>query len=187
MQATPEHTFGPSCHFAPNVNSPYTSLSIKKGEEDLPPLKAQFFYASPFPINDPLCALPTPGTSESTNQTPLPFNSYDNNALEEAWQNLSADEKRRAHQRMEKAEVKAQAQALKAARKAARRTRTADGIMTDELREMRAKACSDISRKHAEKHARELINRDQNAVPSEGAPLVSTYLDMVYVSVTPLQ
>ena len=50
-----------------------------------PPVRAQFFYVSFLPIDDPLSPLATPSDSKSTQQPPQPFSARDNIALEEAW------------------------------------------------------------------------------------------------------
>lgn len=57
----------------------------------MPPIKAQFFYYSPLPIDDPLSAAPPSTGSEikSAKHDPRPFSEYDNNALEEVWLSLS--------------------------------------------------------------------------------------------------
>jgi DDHD domain len=87
------HTYGPTCRLAPAV-----TFSGSKGDDDMPALKAQFFYASPLPIDDPLSTAPTPTSSDSKSikHTPRPFSAYDNSALEEAWLSLGSgkDKKR---------------------------------------------------------------------------------------------
>jgi hypothetical protein len=92
----PAHTYGPTCHLAQTV-----SFSGAKGNDDMPDLKAHFFYASPLPIDDPLSAAPTPSGSESKSvkHTPRPFSAYDNNALEEAWLGLGSGQDRKNHRR----------------------------------------------------------------------------------------
>lgn len=81
------HTYGPTCRLAPAV-----TFSGSKGDDDMPVLKAQFFYASPLPIDDPLSAAPTLTSSDSKSfkHTPRPFSAYDNSALEEAWLGLAS-------------------------------------------------------------------------------------------------
>lgn len=188
MQATPEHTFGPSCHFARNVDSQPTGLKTIKGEEDMPPLKAQFFHASPLPIDDPLSALPNIGGTDakSSIHTPLPFSDYDNNALEEAWQNLSVERKTKVNKKMDRLEAKAQAQAERAARKIARRAMTSDGTMTPELLEKRHKALRDIGTKHATRHAMEQAYKELNVTPPGGTPGVRASLLSIFSSWLPL-
>jgi len=70
------HTYGPSCRLG--QHSPTS-------EDDLPSLRAGWFYTSPLPIDDPLSAVPPPSGSESVKHPPRPFSLYDNSALEEAW------------------------------------------------------------------------------------------------------
>jgi len=86
------HTYGPTCRLAPAV-----TFSGSKGGDDMPALKAQFFYASPLPIDDPLSAAPTLTSSDSKSikHTPRPFSPYDNSALEEAWLGLSSGKDRK--------------------------------------------------------------------------------------------
>ncbi len=83
------HTFGPSCRlYEQNKRSATDSQT-----PDTPPnVKARFFYASALPIDDPLSHLPVISSSQS--KLPArPFSSYDNAALEEAWQGISKGEK----------------------------------------------------------------------------------------------
>jgi hypothetical protein len=93
-QAT--HTYGPTCYLAQAV-----SFSGSKGDDDIPALKAQFFYASPLPIDDPLPAAPTPtgSDSKSIQHTARPFTAYDNSALEEAWLGLGSGKDKKRQQR----------------------------------------------------------------------------------------
>jgi DDHD domain len=81
------HTYGPTCRLAPAV-----TFSGSKSDDNIPLLKAQFFYASPLPIDDPLSAAPIPSSSDSKSikHTPRPFSAYDNNALEESWLGLGS-------------------------------------------------------------------------------------------------
>lgn len=164
-----------SCHFDRNADS--RRLSTVKGEEDMPPLKAQFFHSSPLPIDDPLAALPQPDAKPASYSL-IPFNSYDNNALEEAWLNLSNDEKKKANSKMDRIDAKVQVLAQRAARKATELTKrpsTTYRKMSSELQERRSKAIIDIGKKHAEKHAVEERNKGSNVIPVEGAPIVSTH------------
>jgi hypothetical protein len=65
----------------------------------MPPLKAQFFYYSSLPIDDPLSAMPIPTGSESkaASHPPRPFSAYDNSALEEAWLGLGSRKDKKYH------------------------------------------------------------------------------------------
>src|SRR4051812_48109079 len=87
------HTYGPTCHLAQSV-----TLSSSEGN-DIPELKAQFFYSSPLPIDDPLSAVPNPSGSESksTGYPQRPFSACDNNALEKAWIGLASEKDRKNH------------------------------------------------------------------------------------------
>lgn len=59
-------------------------------DDDLPELKAHFFYTSPLSIDDPLSAVPSPAAfdNKTTRHPPRPFSPYDNIALEKAWLSL---------------------------------------------------------------------------------------------------
>lgn len=52
-----------------------------------PPIKARFFFTSPYAIDDPLSPLPPPTTTAKPGyqQPPRPFSSFDSDALETAW------------------------------------------------------------------------------------------------------
>ncbi|KAL2018041.1 hypothetical protein VTK56DRAFT_1307 [Thermocarpiscus australiensis] len=90
------HTFGPPCRLAP-IAEP----EPVKGLEGIPPTRAQFFYASPIPIDDPLSAASTivsSSESRSSRNLPLrPFSPGDNIALERAWLGFASDRHRRNH------------------------------------------------------------------------------------------
>ncbi|KPI39169.1 putative phospholipase [Cyphellophora attinorum] len=82
------HSYGPTCAFydaqpRKDASSPET--------DSVPPVKAQFFYVSALPIDDPLSPLP-PISDKSSEHEPQPFSVRDNAALEEAWQGLRAGE-----------------------------------------------------------------------------------------------
>jgi hypothetical protein len=84
------HTYGPTCL----LYDPETERMSNEDPNVIPPppkLRAQFFYMSPFPIDDPLTPLPVPSGSSTAQQTklpPRPFSVRDTIALEEAWQGL---------------------------------------------------------------------------------------------------
>jgi hypothetical protein len=90
------HTYGPTCHLARNV-----TFSGSKGGDDMPDLKAQFFYSSPLPIDDPLSAVTAPNSSDSKSakHPPRPFSAYDNNTLEEAWWGLASAKDKKHHKK----------------------------------------------------------------------------------------
>ncbi|KAK4209346.1 DDHD domain-containing protein, partial [Rhypophila decipiens] len=93
------HTFGPSCRL-----NPVTPLESADGPEGIPPLKAQFFYSSSIPIDDPLSAATIVGSSETkASRLPLrPFSPGDNTDLERAWLRFSSDRDRRNHRQAQK-------------------------------------------------------------------------------------
>lgn len=84
-----EHSYGPTCSLHVESNPFIRRASTIS---DLPPKhKAQFFYASALPIDDPLSPVPPPSTGSSSappKLPPRPFSAHDNAALEEAWQGL---------------------------------------------------------------------------------------------------
>ena len=84
--APPQHTYGPNCQLAWDVRVPAHGTG-----DTPPPVNAQFFYQSAFPIDDPLSPVPPPSsaTASAATKHPIrPFTPYDNAALEEAWQQL---------------------------------------------------------------------------------------------------
>ena len=94
--AAPVHTYGPTCALHDtDQNNYYTHPS---DSVDPPRVKAQFFYVSALPIDDPLSPLPpiTEVKSTQSKAPPQPFSVKDNNALEEAWQGIQAKEKARS-------------------------------------------------------------------------------------------
>ncbi|KAI9696335.1 MAG: hypothetical protein M1820_008177 [Bogoriella megaspora] len=58
--------------------------------EPPPPINARFFYTSPLAIDDPLSPLPPllTGSSAVQRHAPRPFSTYDNTALDKAWNEL---------------------------------------------------------------------------------------------------
>ncbi|KAF1738611.1 putative phospholipase [Beauveria bassiana] len=66
----------------------------------MPPVKAQFFYSSSVPIDDPLSASSHTATTDFKKYKELlrPFGRGDNNALETAWVSLSNTESRSRHE-----------------------------------------------------------------------------------------
>lgn len=104
MSAT-AHTYGSTCHLTRIPELP----SIDENEhDDSPPLRAQFFYTSGLPIDDPLSAVPPPADSsaKSYNHPPRPFSAYDNTALEEAWCSLSSGADHKYHQKLRNSRLK---------------------------------------------------------------------------------
>jgi hypothetical protein len=70
------HSLGPTCAYYDEPVNP---------SDEPPPVRAQFFYTSNLPIDDPLSPLPPPSDSKTSHQSPQPFSARDNAALEEAW------------------------------------------------------------------------------------------------------
>ncbi|KIW63653.1 hypothetical protein PV04_08638 [Phialophora macrospora] len=82
--ARPVHSLGPTCAFyddEPHEDAVDDGLAP-------PTVKAQFFYVSSLPIDDPLSPLPPVSADRATDLPPQPFSPRDNAALEEAWQAL---------------------------------------------------------------------------------------------------
>ena len=88
MLSTTAHTYGPECSLQPESNVFTRRASTVSA--DAPSIRAQFFYSSPMPIDDPLSPVPPPSTKASTGPRvpPRPFSVADNKALEEQWQLL---------------------------------------------------------------------------------------------------
>ncbi|RHZ60272.1 hypothetical protein CDV55_106683 [Aspergillus turcosus] len=87
MMAGPLHTYGPTCLLADDDPDPSTWYSLTEP----PKVRAQFFYTSSLPIDDPLSALPPPSSGQNASNErapPQPFSVKDNIALEEAWRSL---------------------------------------------------------------------------------------------------
>ncbi|KAH6622922.1 hypothetical protein F5144DRAFT_623009 [Chaetomium tenue] len=114
--------------------------------DGIPPLHAQFFYASPIPIDDPLSAATIAGSAADARRPankrllPLrPFAAADNAALERAWLGLASDRDRRNHAH-------------------ARRDRSpspSSAALERENREKLAGIVVALAGKHREKHERE--------------------------------
>ncbi|OAL40475.1 hypothetical protein AYO20_00211 [Fonsecaea nubica] len=79
--AQPVHTLGPTCAFYEDEPDDNSSDGLAPSK-----VKAQFFYVSSLPIDDPLSPLPPVSTDKATDLPPQPFSVRDNAALEEAWQ-----------------------------------------------------------------------------------------------------
>lgn len=81
------HNHGPSCLLRTE-----SELAIGRASEtspDPPRIRAQFFYSSALPIDDPLSPVPPPtgGSGKASSKVPpRPFSIIDNIALETAWQ-----------------------------------------------------------------------------------------------------
>ncbi|KAL8897685.1 MAG: hypothetical protein Q9192_002459 [Flavoplaca navasiana] len=96
MLSTTAHTYGPDCSLHPDSNV-FTRRASTVNGEDPPPIRAQFFYSSPLPIDDPLSPVPPPSNKAAGSRVPpRPFSVADNKNLEEAWRQLqnASDEKK---------------------------------------------------------------------------------------------
>ncbi|KAL2144655.1 hypothetical protein VTI28DRAFT_8683 [Corynascus sepedonium] len=144
----PSHTLTPPCRLAP-APSPEPTPDL----EGIPPLRAQFFYASHIPIDDPLSAATIAGSSSSSSSSadsskptasklPLrPFSPGDNAALERAWLGLGSGRLRRNH-------------ALATARRGDGKRSSSPGLSRENAEKLAA-VVSALAAKHREKHDRE--------------------------------
>ncbi|KAM3449350.1 hypothetical protein NHJ6243_009984 [Beauveria neobassiana] len=87
-----EHTFDAKCRQTP--------VNLPDRDGGMPPVKAQFFYSSSVPIDDPLSVSSHTATTDFKKYKELlrPFGRGDNNALETAWVSLSNTESRSRHE-----------------------------------------------------------------------------------------
>ena len=93
--ASTAHSYGPNCTLQPESNL-FTRRASTVSDEP-PKIRAQFFYSSTLPIDDPLSPIPPPLSATSPGSSkvpPQPFSVHDNNALEQAWQTLHKAESR---------------------------------------------------------------------------------------------
>lgn len=147
------HNFGPKCRLAP--------VAQPSQVDDIPPIKAQYFYNSPIPIDDPLStsAVATTTDSKALRGSLRPFSPGDNNALERAWLSLSSAQYRRNHTQ-------------------ARRNRSPSPSLAGANAEKLRIIIHDLAVRHAEKHACEGPSRepmqpalDTSPTPETGMPL----------------
>ncbi|KAL2044346.1 hypothetical protein N7G274_003051 [Stereocaulon virgatum] len=88
---SPSHTFGADCLLQVTSNT-FTRRASEASTEP-PKIRAQFFYSSALPIDDPLSPIPPPSlANKSTRVPPRPFSVHDNIALEKAWLKLQKPE-----------------------------------------------------------------------------------------------
>ncbi|KAK4119966.1 hypothetical protein N657DRAFT_683975 [Parathielavia appendiculata] len=127
------HTLITPCRLAP-VPVPEPG----QGLEGIPPIQAQFFYASLIPIDDPLSAATIVSASDSKVAKSLlrPFSPGDNAALERAWLGLASDRDKRNHEH-------------------ARRNRNPSPALSKENAEKLAAIVNSLAAKHRGKHDRE--------------------------------
>ncbi|KAH8677276.1 DDHD domain-containing protein [Xylariales sp. PMI_506] len=129
------HNLGPKCRLAPVVR-PFAD----DAEDAVPPVKAQFFYTSLIPIDDPLSTATIVGGSDGKTtrvQRPQPFSEGDNNALEKAWLSLASDDYRRNHSQ-------------------ARRNRSPSPSLLKANSETLHQIVQDLAMQHKEKHVRDV-------------------------------
>ena len=96
MAAVP-HTYGPTC-LLHNTQTGSIAKALLTSD-DVPEIKAQFFYSSALTIDDPLAPIPPPPISTSTKPLklpPRPFSIHDNAALDKAWLKQQNEEKESA-------------------------------------------------------------------------------------------
>ncbi|KAL7917421.1 DDHD domain-containing protein [Trichoderma austrokoningii] len=89
--ASMEHTLGPACRLRPTPDA--------DKDDGAPCIKAQFFYTSLFPIDDPLSSSAPAGGADSKSKAPLrPFSQDDNDVLQQAWLGLASESHRIQHE-----------------------------------------------------------------------------------------
>ncbi|KAM3427141.1 hypothetical protein MY4824_009628 [Beauveria thailandica] len=130
-----EHTFDAKCRQSP--------VDLPDRDGGMPPVKAQFFYSSSVPIDDPLSASSHTATTDFKKYKELlrPFGRGDNNALETAWMSLSNTENRSRHEALRSGKPK-----------------------TGSLAQKDAKSREELVQKAAQKHGRIHlgVKRDQS-------------------------
>ncbi|KAL7784656.1 DDHD domain-containing protein [Trichoderma ceciliae] len=86
-----EHTLGPACRLRPTPDT--------DKEDGVPSVKAQFFYSSMYPIDDPHSnGTPFSGPDSKASKGPLrPFSQDDNDMLQQAWLGLMSEGHRSQH------------------------------------------------------------------------------------------
>lgn len=119
----------------------------------MPPVEAQFFYASVIPIDDPLSASAALASAEarsSKNQL-RPFGRGDNNALEKAWLSLATEQDRADHDD-------------------ARHNREQNDDATRSMLEKRTKVVQAVASKHIEKHKGHVQPQEVTLPIGDGLP-----------------
>ncbi|KAI1433083.1 DDHD domain-containing protein [Xylaria sp. CBS 124048] len=143
------HNFTSQCRLAP-VKNPF---SDDPTAPDIPPIKAQFFYSSPIPIDDPLSAVAAFHDPKHMRSLLQPFSPADNNALEAAWLSLATVEYAKNHDH-------------------ARRKRCPSPSLAKANTEKLVTIAHTLAVRHAEKHARESAKRDSIPPFDGNAPAV---------------
>ena len=83
------HTYNSQC-LLHHVSNEFTRRASTVSTNP-PPMRAQYFYCSALPIDDPLSPVPPPSSNPANNTSkvpPRPFSVHDNIALEDAWRKL---------------------------------------------------------------------------------------------------
>ncbi|KAI1981523.1 hypothetical protein LOZ53_006075 [Ophidiomyces ophidiicola] len=87
--ASVAHTYGPTCLLYEPPEHEQAGPDLNTAVPPPPKIRAQYFYISSLPIDDPLTAIPPPSGSLDISKLPSrPFSARDNIALEQAWQAL---------------------------------------------------------------------------------------------------
>lgn len=146
-----DHTYGPTCHLA---------REDIKGDTDVPPLKTQFFYTSPLPIDDPLTAIPTTSSDpKAAKHSPRPFSPYDNNALEEAWLALGSTRCKNNHRKLSPSSIRS---------------------LTNEEAQRRTVLISELAAKHNKKHEAKQIAKNDTLVAAGSIPCIQKSEDKLF-------
>ncbi|KAI1811084.1 DDHD domain-containing protein [Poronia punctata] len=151
----PRHNFGLQCRLAPVKHR----FPADPTREDIPPVKAQFFYCSPTPIDDPLSAIAAPPDTRSTRAALQPFSPGDNNALETAWLSLATDDYQQNHD-------------------CAYRQKTPSPSLERANKERIAVIARHFALKHAAKHTRDGYARDSEFPVDRTAPSIDGSLPL---------
>ncbi|KAI6086578.1 DDHD domain-containing protein [Hypoxylon rubiginosum] len=146
-EAPKTHNYGSTCRLAP-ISHPSPSSDT----DDIPPVKAQYFYLSSVPIDDPLSTTVAATTDPKTTRSGLrPFSPGDNNALEKAWLSLASDAYRQNHNY-------------------ARQNRPPSPSLAKTNGEKLHSIIRQLAVQHAEKHAREGPSREKVQPFTEALP-----------------
>ncbi|KAI5864160.1 DDHD domain-containing protein [Durotheca rogersii] len=138
-EALKAHNFGSKCRLAP-VSRPSPSSDA----DGIPPVNAQYFYASSVPIDDPLSTTTVTAVADpkSSRSSLRPFSPGDNNALEKAWLSLSSDIYRENHTN-------------------ARQNRAPSSSLIELNTQKLGNIVHQLAAQHVEKHAREGLAREK--------------------------
>ncbi|KAI1480529.1 DDHD domain-containing protein [Daldinia eschscholtzii] len=142
------HNRGSKCRLAPISHHPCSS-----NDDDIPPVNAQYFYASSIPIDEPLSTAPISAAADpkSVRSSLRPFSPADNNAIEKAWLSLASDAYRQNHYN-------------------ARQNRPPSPALAKANNEKLRSIIRRLAVEHAEKHAREGPSREKVQPFTEALP-----------------